>query len=180
MLQRRPTRFFAVPDIAEGVLSGGALPSPGGGGSVRAEQSESAHRGGVASNLAAELLATPPRRTSRFASRSPTLPLQGRVKRIAASLSTNLPIQFSNSGHTSAFSRRNSSESYKNVFPRIKRGSRECRTLGASAAACVVVVNTRVSHHGHAGNVRHSPHNGFNGLYRALPGDRALLSPSPV
>jgi len=25
---------------------------------------------------------------------------------------------------------------------------------------------------------RHSPRNGFNGLYRALPGDRALLPPS--
>jgi hypothetical protein len=60
------------------------------------------------------------------------------------------------------------------------RGRRECRTLGASAAACAVVESTRVSHHGHAGNVRHSPRNGFNGFLRALPGDRALLSPSPA
>jgi hypothetical protein len=45
-------------------------------------------------------------------------------------------------------------------------------------AACVVVVSARVSHHGHAGNVRHSPRNGFNGLLRALPGDRAFLPPS--
>jgi hypothetical protein len=58
-------------------------------------------------------------------------------------------------------------------------GSRECRTLGASAAACAVVESTRVSHHGHAGNVRHSPRNGFNGFLRALPGDRACLPPSP-
>jgi len=36
------------------------------------------------------------------------------------------------------------------------------------------------SHHGHAGYTRHSPHNGFNGLPRDLPGDRALLSPSPA
>ena len=42
------------------------------------------------------------------------------------------------------------------------------------------VVNTRVSHHGHTGNTRHSPRNGFNGLLRALPGDRALLPPSPA
>jgi hypothetical protein len=35
------------------------------------------------------------------------------------------------------------------------------------------------SHHGHAGNVRHPPRNGFNGLFRALPGDRAFLPPSP-
>ena len=60
------------------------------------------------------------------------------------------------------------------------RGRRECRTLGASAAACAVVESTRVSHHGHAGNVRHSPRNGFNGFLRALPGDRACLPPSPL
>jgi hypothetical protein len=34
------------------------------------------------------------------------------------------------------------------------------------------------SHHGHTGITRHSPRNGFNGLYRALPGDRAFLPPS--
>src|ERR1700736_26426 len=36
------------------------------------------------------------------------------------------------------------------------------------------------SHHGHTGNARHSPRNGFNGFLRALPGDRAFLSPSPA
>ena len=40
------------------------------------------------------------------------------------------------------------------------------------------VESTRVSHHGHTGNTRHSPRNGFNGFLRALPGDRACLSPS--
>src|SRR5213592_3492892 len=34
------------------------------------------------------------------------------------------------------------------------------------------------SHHGHTGDTRHSPRNGFNGFLRALPGDRALLPPS--
>ena len=34
------------------------------------------------------------------------------------------------------------------------------------------------SHHGHTGFTRHSPRNGFNGFLRALPGDRAFLSPS--
>jgi hypothetical protein len=47
-------------------------------------------------------------------------------------------------------------------------------------AACAVVESTRVSHHGHAGNVRHSPRNGFNGFLRALPGDRAFLPPSSL
>ncbi len=45
------------------------------------------------------------------------------------------------------------------------RGRRECRTLSASAAACAVVESTRVSHHGHAGYVRHSPRNGFNDCF---------------
>jgi hypothetical protein len=58
------------------------------------------------------------------------------------------------------------------------RGRRECRALDAPAAARVVVVSTRVSHHGHTGNTRHSPRNGFNGFLRALPGDRACLPPS--
>jgi len=47
----------------------------------------------------------------------------------------------------------------------------------ARSRACSVV-NTRVSHHGHTGNARHSPRNGFNGFLRALSGDRALLPPS--
>jgi hypothetical protein len=47
----------------------------------------------------------------------------------------------------------------------------------ARGRACSVV-NMRVSHHGHTGITRHSPRNGFNGFFRALPGDRALLSPS--
>jgi len=34
------------------------------------------------------------------------------------------------------------------------------------------------SHHGHTGITRHSLRNGFNGFLRALPGDRAFLSPS--
>jgi hypothetical protein len=40
------------------------------------------------------------------------------------------------------------------------------------------VVSTRVSHHGRTGITRHSRTRWFYGLFRALPGDRALLSPS--
>jgi hypothetical protein len=47
----------------------------------------------------------------------------------------------------------------------------------ARSRACSVV-NTRVSHHGHTGKRPASPRNGFNGLLRALPGDRACLPPS--
>src|SRR3984893_17739794 len=57
------------------------------------------------------------------------------------------------------------------------RGRRECRALDAPAASRVEK-NTRVSHHGHTGITRHSPRNRFNGFLRALPGDRACLSPS--
>ena len=74
----------------------------------------------------------------------------------------------------------NSARAMHERCPLENRGRRECRTLGASAAACAVVESTRVSHHGHAGNVRHSPRNGFNGFFRALPGDRAFLPPSPA
>jgi hypothetical protein len=49
----------------------------------------------------------------------------------------------------------------------------------APAAARGVVVNTRVSHHGYAETPGIPAHDGFNGLFRALPGDRAFLSPSP-
>ena len=41
------------------------------------------------------------------------------------------------------------------------------------------VESTRVSHHGHTGNTRHSPRNGFNGLLRDLPGVPGLLAPVP-
>jgi len=72
------------------------------------------------------------------------------------------------------------------IRPGYARNSRPLqRAQGMPDAWCVRsrawwVVNTRVSHHGHTGNIRHSPRNGFNGLFRALPGDRACLSPSPA
>jgi hypothetical protein len=39
----------------------------------------------------------------------------------------------------------------------------------APAAARVVVVNTRVSHHGHTGFTRHSPRNGFTAYFVLSP-----------
>jgi len=52
----------------------------------------------------------------------------------------------------------------------------ECQihSTGAPAALRVKIINTQVSHYGHAGSIRHSPRNGFNGLFHALPGDRAF------
>ena len=40
------------------------------------------------------------------------------------------------------------------------------------------VESTRVSHHGYAGTPGIPARNGFNGVLRTLPGDRAFLSPS--
>jgi len=63
------------------------------------------------------------------------------------------------------------------------RSLRNQRAQGMPGARCArsracSVESTRVSHHGHTGNTRHSPRNGFNGFLRALPGDRACLPPS--
>jgi hypothetical protein len=41
------------------------------------------------------------------------------------------------------------------------KGRRECRALDAPAALRAKVESTQASHHGHTGNTRHSPHNGF-------------------
>jgi hypothetical protein len=60
------------------------------------------------------------------------------------------------------------------------RGRRESRVSDAPAASCANVESTRVSHYRHTGSIRPSLRSGFNGLLRALPGDRALLSPSPA
>jgi hypothetical protein len=66
------------------------------------------------------------------------------------------------------------------VSPSELRGRRECRGARCARSRVCSVESTRVSHHGHTGNTRHSPRNGFNGFLRALPGDRACLPPSPA
>ena len=45
---------------------------------------------------------------------------------------------------------------------------------------CKIVQKSAHEHTGSAEAIRHSLRNGFNGFLRALPGDRALLSPSRV
>ncbi len=52
---------------------------------------------------------------------------------------------------------------------------------GARCARSLACKNksTQASHHGHTGDIRHSPRNGFNGFLRGLPGEPGLLSPSP-
>ena len=68
------------------------------------------------------------------------------------------------------------------VFPNITlpmRGRREDRASDAPAASYAKVESIRVSHHRFTGSIRPSLRNGFNGLFRALPGEPGLLSPSP-
>jgi hypothetical protein len=66
-----------------------------------------------------------------------------------------------------AISPRSSREFCKKVPSSSIRGSRECRALDAPAALRAKVESTQASHHGHAGNTRHSPRNGFT-AYSAL------------
>ncbi len=79
---------------------------------------------------------------------------------------------------TAAFSRREAPEALLLSFA--QRGRGECRAHDAPAVSCAIVVveRTRVTT-----STPKSPgipaRNGFNGLLRALPGDRALLPPSP-
>jgi hypothetical protein len=61
------------------------------------------------------------------------------------------------------------------LFEKRARGMPDARCVRSRACS---VVSTRVSHHGHTGITRH-PRAMVYGLFRALPGDRACLSPSP-
>jgi hypothetical protein len=62
--------------------------------------------------------------------------------------------------------------------PKEIRGRGECRVPVAPAASRAVKKGTRVSHHRFTGTPGIPARNGFNGFLRALPGDRAWLSPS--
>src|ERR1019366_3339154 len=57
-----------------------------------------------------------------------------------------------------------------NLSPNRGRGER--RVPAAPAASCAKVESTRVSHHRYPGSPGVPARNGFNGLFRALPGDR--------
>jgi hypothetical protein len=109
----------------------------------------------------------------------------GTTDRVAHPLSIKVPrIQFSNSPPFTATASRSHAirASFTGYVPPSNiRGRRECRALDAPAALCAMVERAhKRSHHGHTGNARHSPRNGFNGFLRALLGDRACLPPSSV
>src|SRR6266446_937745 len=78
--------------------------------------------------------------------------------------------------YNSAFSRRDASELLQEWFAQQNRGRRECRALDAPAASRAKLNKAHErSHHRFRRINRHSPRNGFNGLYRALPGERIRL-----
>jgi len=60
-----------------------------------------------------------------------------------------------------------------------KKGAGKCRVPVAPAVRVQRVESTRSSPQVHR-DTRHSLRNGFNGLFRALPGDEFVLSPSPA
>jgi hypothetical protein len=82
--------------------------------------------------------------------------------------------------HTPAFSRHEAPERCIMVSPLAKQraqgkpGARRTRSL-----ACEMNKAHEYRHHRFAEITRPSLRNGFNGFLRALPGDRALLPPSP-
>ena len=67
----------------------------------------------------------------------------------------------------------------RTLCPSDQRGRRECRMRVAPVAACATKKHRRQQLQVHR-NSRHSLRNGFNGVLRALPGDRAFLPPSSV
>jgi hypothetical protein len=68
----------------------------------------------------------------------------------------------------------------KTVRASINRGRRESRVANAPAASRAKQKSTERSHHRFTGNSPAFPAQWFYGLLRALPGDHALLTPSPA
>jgi hypothetical protein len=97
-----------------------------------------------------------------------------------------IPFRFQTAnGYGSVLSRRDASELCKKALSKNESASDPKRALGEPGVRCTRslvcnVENTRVSHHRFTGPIRLSPRNGFNGLLRALLGDRAFLPPSPA
>src|SRR6266436_1104596 len=79
----------------------------------------------------------------------------------------------------STTSRRIAPELCMNLSP--NRGRGECRVPAAPAASCALCIGGKhTSNNEYTGIARHSRTQWFYGLCRALPGDRALLPPSPA
>src|SRR5713226_3885428 len=98
-----------------------------------------------------------------------------------ATLNELPPIRFSNGQNNfrceSVFSRHVAPELWVYLPP--PRGRGECRVPAAPAASCALCIGKKhTSNNEYTGTPGIPARNGFNGLCRALPGDRALLPPS--
>jgi hypothetical protein len=78
----------------------------------------------------------------------------------------------------SAFPRRDAPEWCMNHSPGNKRAQGMPGVQCTRSLACKINKAHENSRHSFTGLTRHSLHNGFNGLFRALPGDEFVLSPS--
>jgi hypothetical protein len=93
--------------------------------------------------------------------------------------SSRFHFQTANSKYDSAFPRRGSPELCKTVSLE-NRGRRECRALAAPIASRANKKAHERSHHRFRRIHPAFPAQWFYGLLRALPGDHALLTPSPA
>ena len=121
--------------------------------------------GGAANTAVTELADSPP---------PPTPPRHALTRAEGGEKKTNSIFK-----QHSAFPRRDAPEVLQNLCPSRQRAQGKPGVRCTRSRACSGG-STRVSHHEFTGNIRLSPRNGFNGLFRALPGDRALLPPSPL
>jgi hypothetical protein len=94
----------------------------------------------------------------------------------SASLLAMTAIQFQN---MTPHSRGAMHPSFARQCPSINRGRRECRVPNAPAAPCAMGSEAHeCSHHRYTGVNPAFPAQWFYGLFRALPGDEFVLSPS--
>ena len=80
----------------------------------------------------------------------------------------------------SAIPQRDAPEGFRKSVPQIKEGTGNAGCAARThSLACEMQKARERSRHRWSRINRHSLRNGFNGFLRALPGDRALLPPSP-
>jgi hypothetical protein len=65
-------------------------------------------------------------------------------------------------------------------FPLTIEGAGNAECAAAPAALRAKIKSTQASHHRLSRIIRRFLRNGFNGLFRALPGEPGFLSPSPA
>jgi hypothetical protein len=161
-------RFVAFADVRRLLRNSDFPPPPRSGG-------EGLRVGGCAANAAVSELVDrlpPPPPQSEFRSSRPTLRANARGGR-----GEEDEFEFQTASRVPAA---RCARVFQNLCPPSKQRAQGKPGVQCTRGRACSVESTRVSHHEFTGNIRLSPRNGFNGLFRALPGDRALLPPSPA